>query len=340
VRATRSAPLLGLLLTGMAPAQQTVLDPAAVQAHRIATLWWFFFGLLSLIFVIVIAVLLRAIARRSRGIEQEPLESFHVPSAATEQKLSRTVTWATEGTVAILIGLVVASVATGKTVARYIEAPGLTIEVQGNQWWWYVRYIDDNPQQIVVTANEIHVPVGRSVAIRGTSNDVIHSFWVPNLNGKVDLIPSRVTYESFRIERPGHYRGQCAEFCGMQHAHMALWVVAESDEDFRKWREAQRGVAREPDTAERARGRQVFLNNGCVLCHSIAGTTAFGQNAPDLTHFGSRLTLAAGTLPNTKGNLAGWISDPQAIKPGNHMATIPIRAEDLQPLVEYLESLK
>jgi cytochrome c oxidase subunit 2 len=176
--------------------------------------------------------------------------------------------------------------------------------------------------------------------IRGTSQDVIHSFWLPDLNGKRDLIPSRVTTEWIQADHPGRFRGQCAEFCGMQHAHMSLWVIADSPEDFEKWMGRQLQPALDPADPHLIAGRDVFLKYACVYCHSITGTTANGQVAPDLTHFASRTTLAAGTLPNTRGNLAGWIADPQTVKPGNHMATLHIKAEELQPLVDYLESLQ
>jgi cytochrome c oxidase subunit 2 len=169
---------------------------------------------------------------------------------------------------------------------------------------------------------------------------VIHSFWVPRLHGKIDLIPSRVNTEWIEADRPGRFRGQCAEFCGIQHAHMALWVIAESPDEFAAWMRHQLQPAAEPSDAATQRGQQVFLDNACILCHAIAGTRAAGQVGPDLTHFGSRLTLAAGTLPNNKGNLGGWIADPQNIKPGNHMATVPLPTEDLEPLLDYLESLK
>jgi cytochrome c oxidase subunit 2 len=186
----------------------------------------------------------------------------------------------------------------------------------------------------------MHIPVGRPVQIRGMSNDVIHSFWVPNLNGKRDLIPSHVTTEWFEADHPGVFRGQCAEFCGLQHAHMAIWVVAEPQEKFNAWMRAQLQPAAAPSTPELQKGQQVFMNSACVYCHEIQGTSASGQNGPDLTHFGSRRGIAANTVPNTMGNLAGWILDPQSMKPGNHMATVAVNSTDLQPLVEYLESLK
>jgi cytochrome c oxidase subunit 2 len=332
---------LALALAGCAASQQSMIDAAGPQSGRVQSLWWFFFWLLLAIFVIVIATMLWALMRRHRGIAQEPLERVHTASSATESKLTRTVAGATIATVIILFVLLALSVTTGKAISETAhQSNGMVVEVTGNQWWWSVRYMNDNASQIVTTANEIHIPVGRPVMIRGLSNDVIHSFWVPNLHGKRDFIPSRVTTLTIQADRPGRYRGQCAEFCGMQHAHMALWVVAEPPDRFQQWMNRQLQPAAPPQNAVTQHGQEVFLSNGCVLCHTIAGTTAGGKVGPDLTHLGSRLTIAAGTLPNSKGNLGGWIVDPQNIKPGNHMATIALNSEDLQPLIEYLESLQ
>jgi cytochrome c oxidase subunit II len=347
LRLERAKTLAGLVvftafgLISCAGHQQSVVDPAGPQAGKISTLWWFFFWLLGIIFAIVMALTLWTLLRRNDVTEREALETQHKPPEEVQSKELRVVTGATITTVIILFVLLVASVGTGKSISQLASKKNpMTIEVTGNQWWWQIRYLDSDPSQVVVTANEIHIPVGRPVRIRGMSNDVIHSFWVPNLHGKRDLIPSRVTDEWIEADRPGRFRGQCAEFCGLQHAHMSLWVIAEPEEKFRAWMLAQLQPAVTPADPVKQRGQQVFLNNACVFCHQITGTTAAGQNAPDLTHFGSRLGIAANTLPNTKGNLAGWIVDPQSIKPGNHMATIPVNPTDLQPLIEYLESLK
>jgi cytochrome c oxidase subunit 2 len=241
----------------------------------------------------------------------------------------------------ILLGLTIVSVSVGKTVSASVAPPGsMTIEVTGTQWWWKIRYASDDSSRILETANEIHIPVGQPVAIRGNSDDVIHSFWVPGLQGKRDLIPGRTTLEWLRADTPGEYRGQCAEFCGLQHAHMAFWVIAESPAKFKAWMDGQLQPAIEPADDHDRRGMEIFLKSACILCHTIRGTDASAQIGPDLTHFGSRKTIAAGTLPNTKGNLAGWIADPQNIKPGTHMATVPIQSSDMQPLIDYLESLK
>lgn len=338
----RLVPALAVLfLSGCENAYQSAVNPAGEQAARIGHLLDFFLILLSVIFVVTLAAVLWSLTRRHRGIEQEPLETTHLPSEATESRLRRNTIAATVVTVLILFGLLIASVSTGAAGLNQRKGPGaLTIQVVGNQWWWQATYQSQDPTKYLITANEIHIPVGLPVMISGTSYDVIHSFWVPNLQGKMDLIPSRVNTQLIEADRPGRYRGQCAEFCGLQHAHMALWIVAESEADFTKWMNNQLQPSVAPQTPELAQGQSVFLNSACVMCHTIRGTPAAGSAGPDLTHLASRGTIAAGTLPNTKGNLAGWINDPQQIKPGNHMATVSLAASDMQPLLDYLESLK
>jgi cytochrome c oxidase subunit 2 len=330
-----------LLAVQAAFAQQSALDPAGPYAQRIQTLGVFFLGLLGFIFLLVLVLALVPLTRRHKGIEQEPLEVTHLPSPETERRLGRVVGAAAIATVLILFGLVIISVSTGKATSRSAR-PGnaLTIEITGTQWWWYVRYPNADASRTIVSANELHIPLGRPVEIIGTSNDVIHSFWVPNLQGKRDLIPSHSTTDRIQADHAGRFRGQCAEFCGLQHAHMALWVIAEPESKFDAWLAHQVQPATAPTDPIRKRGEQVFLNSACILCHAIGGTRAAGQVGPDLTHFGSRSSIAAGTVPNNKGNLAGWIADPQNIKPGTHMATIPVKGEDMQPLLEYLEGLQ
>ena len=329
------------VLLGCAGHQQSALDPAGTQSDQINTLWWSFFWILGLVFIIVMVILLLTLSRRQPKMDQGVEAGNHQPPEATESRFRKTVTAATIITIVVLFALIVASVGTGKSIADLGSRKNpLTIQVTANQWWWQFQYTSDTAAQTLVTANEIHIPIGRPVQIVGTSLDVIHSFWVPNLHGKRDLIPSRTTQEWIEADRPGAYRGQCAEFCGLQHAHMAFWVIAEPERKFEAWKRAQLAPASEPATPDTQRGQQVFLNNACVYCHQIRGTTSSGQNAPDLTHFASRRGIAANTLPNTKGNLAGWILDPQSVKPGNHMAAIALNSADLQPLVDYLESLR
>ena len=320
---------------------QSMWHSSGSNAAQIQELAIFFGLLLSAIFIIVIGFALLSLGRRQRNLQQEPPEGSHHPSPRTEGKLRTVVSIATGLTVLILFGLTIVSVSVGKIVsASAAPAGSLTIEVTGTQWWWKVRYANDDPSRILQTANEIHIPIGRPVAVRGNSDDVVHSFWVPSLQGKRDLIPGRPTVEWLQADKPGEYRGQCAEFCGLQHAHMAFWVVAERPDQFDAWMEHQLQPAVEPVDEQDTRGQEVFLKSACVLCHTIRGTAAAAQAGPDLTHFGSRKTIAAGTLANTKGNLAGWIADPQNIKPGTHMATVPLKAGDMQPLIDYLESLQ
>jgi cytochrome c oxidase subunit II len=330
-------------MNGFGTALQSAVDSAGASSAGIERLWWFFFWLLLAIFVIVMAVLGGAISRRHRGIEQEALERTHTPSRETENRLGRVVGAATGVSTLILLVLIVISVrATSATMHPTQRTTGspLTVEVQGNQWWWYIRYANDDASRIAVTANEMHVPVGRPVMIRGTSADVIHSFWVPNLQGKRDLIPSRTTTISFRADRPGRYRGQCAEFCGLQHAHMALLVVAESQDDFQRWRKAQLADAKTPATPEQSVGRDVFLAKACAACHTVRGTSAAGSLGPDLTHVGGRQYIAAGMLPTTRGSLAAWVADPQTIKPGNNMPLVPLEPRELNALSAWLASLQ
>ncbi len=237
--------------------------------------------------------------------------------------------------------LLVSSVRTGRYSLQGLADPDhVNIKVTGQQWWWDVEYESTLASQRLQTANEIHIPTGKPVLLKLQSTDVIHSFWVPNLGGKKDLIPGHQTELWIQADREGIFRGQCAEFCGHQHAHMALLVIAESPAKYAAWLDAQRRPAAEPDDPMAKRGRDVFLSGPCVMCHSVRGTGAGGHTAPDLTHLGSRLTLAAGTVPNTPGHLAGWITDAQGIKPGNRMPTIGIGGEDLQALLQYLQALK
>ena len=212
----------------------------------------------------------------------------------------------------------------------------ITVQVTGRQWFWDVVY----PSARVRTANEIHIPTGEPVRIEASSGDVIHSFWVPALNRKIDMIPGRTTTVTLQTKRVGTYRGQCAEFCGLQHAHMAFVVVAEPPARFAAWLEGQRREARPPPTAALKAGQQVFLGSACVYCHTIAGTNASGTVGPDLTHLASRMFLGAGVAENSPGRLAGWILDPQHLKPGNRMPATDLSGPELQNLLDYLESLR
>jgi cytochrome c oxidase subunit 2 len=309
---------------------QSALHPAGPQAASISHLWWLMFWTSTVVYVLVIGALFLAL-RRSR--------SGRAP-ATSERTLVKSVAAATGATVVILFGLLFASVATGRAVASLGSAEGLVIDVTGYQWWWDVTYENPTPSLRVKTANELHIPVGRQIRIQLKSNDVIHSFWVPNLHGKMDLIPGRQNVIWLQADRPGVYRGQCAEYCGLQHANMAFTVVAESSDDFERWLAAQRQPAPVPTTPEQERGRQIVERGPCAMCHTVTGTAAGGRTAPDLTHVATRSTIAAGTAPNTRGYLAGWISDPQHLKPGARMPPTGLSADELQAVLAYLETLR
>jgi cytochrome c oxidase subunit 2 len=196
------------------------------------------------------------------------------------------------------------------------------------------------PSDFATSPNELHIPVGVPIVLNVQSRDVIHSFWVPNLHGKRDLIPGETTRIWIQADTPGVYRGQCAEFCGHQHSNMSFFVVAEPMDAFQAWLQQQRRPAQEPTTDVQRRGREVFLQSPCVSCHTVRGTDAGSRFGPDLTHVAGRLAIAAGTLPNTRGHLAGWIADPQSVKPGTRMPPNGLSADDLQAVLSYVRSLR
>jgi cytochrome c oxidase subunit II len=318
-----------LLLAARCRGVSSALDPASGEASHVAQLYWLMFGVCAAVFAGVIALLAVALARRA---------SPETP--AGDRKKVRNVALGAGVSALLLLILLAASEAAGRAVVSPVGPDALEIDVTGHQWWWEVRYPGSSPSEQVATANEIHVPVGRPVRLQLTSTDVIHSFWVPALNGKKDLIPGHATRHIFRADRPGVFPGQCAEFCGYQHAHMGFVVVAEEPDRFDKWLAGQRALAAEPDDPVRIHGREVFLSSPCILCHTIRGIGAFGHKAPDLTHLASRSTIAAAILPNTPGHLAGWVVDAQAIKPGNKMPPNILESGDLDDLVSYLGSLR
>jgi cytochrome c oxidase subunit 2 len=311
----------------------SALDPAGPQAGRISHIWWVMFVVSVIVFALVIMFLFFSIYRARRR---------EAPAAEPEagRKMARAVVAATVLTTVILFGLLVDDVIVGRGLSSLPAHNDLAIEVVGHQWWWEVRYPHEDPSQSFTTANEIHIPVGKSVMLTLTSRDVIHSFWVPNLHGKKDLIPGHMNTLWVQADSPGVYRGQCAEFCGYQHAHMALVVVAEPEEQFNAWYDRQRSPAVQPTDPQQVRGQQVFLSSRCVMCHRVVGTPAGSIVGPDLTHVGDRQEIAAGALPNTRDHLARWVVDPQEVKPGNRMPPNNLNPEDLDALLAYLEGLK
>jgi len=313
---------------------QSALDPAGPQAHELAHLFWIFSAVLGAIWLAVMLALALSLWAR-RPTHADPLDT----DPAVERRHAVVVTVlavATGVAVLVLTGL---SYASQKRLFA-VEEEAVTIRVTGHQWWWEVRYEEPDASRTFTTANEIHVPVGRPIKVKLNASDVIHSFWVPSLMGKQDLITGRENDIRFVAERPGVYRGQCAEFCGFQHAHMGLLVIAEPQEDFDGWRDGQIKAADPPDDPERQKGQEAFLTKPCVMCHAVRGTPAGGRIGPELTHVASRRTLAAGTLPMSRGNLAAWIVDPHGIKPGVNMPLIKLEPDELNSIVAFLEGLK
>jgi cytochrome c oxidase subunit II len=314
---------------------QSALDPAGIQALRIENLWWFTFWLAVAVWTIVMVFV--AVAAR-RAHPPAPGDLPVLPRS--DRTLLRSVAFATSLTVLILFGILVTSVKTGRAMSAQRDETALLINVTGYQWWWDVEYQHPDPSERVRTANELHIPVGRTVAIKLIGGDVIHSFWAPTLHGKMDAIPGHESYLWIRSDKPGIYRGQCAEFCGVQHAHMAFTVQVEPSDDFERWIQQQRLTAPPPSSPDAKRGLDVVQQRSCAMCHQILGTQAGGRAAPDLTHLASRPTIAAGTFPMTHDNLTAWIQDPQRFKPGTRMPKVDLSRDELQAVVIYLESLK
>jgi cytochrome c oxidase subunit 2 len=323
-----------LALSGCA-GNPSVLEATGPEATDIARLFWLFIGVSAVVYVLVIVALVWAVIRSRR--QAAPDMGPTMARSAT-----RLIGGAVAATVLILSGLVVASFAVDRGLLSMQQEPFVEVEVTGHQWWWEIRYLSDDPSKIFRTANELHVPVGRRVKLNLKSADVIHSVWLPNLNGKRDTIPGRGNMMWIEADKPGEWHGRCAEFCGYQHAHMDLTVIAEPLDSFNSWRAAQTEPAHQPETEEQRHGEAVFASSNCVTCHAIRGSLADGQStiAPDLTHLKSRTMIGAGTAPNSKGFLAGWVADPHGLKPGVNMPTNILSPADFQALLAYLETLE
>jgi cytochrome c oxidase subunit II len=313
---------------------QSALEPHGPDARQIDGLFWLFVIIATLVWLLVMLFLGGALWRR-RARSGKAV----VPNPDSERRAGIAVGAAVAATVLTIAGLTLASYLATRDLNAATGDP-LAIRVRGYQWWWEVTYLDPAPARNFTTANEIHVPVGRRVTIELVGADVIHSFWVPNLAGKQDLIPGRDNRIAFTAAADGIYRGQCAEFCGLQHAHMSLLVVAEPPDRFEAWRNAQLGRAPEPTTDEQKTGQEIVTGKPCRACHTIRGTAAAGMLGPDLTHVASRSYIAAGVLPTTRGSLAAWVADPQTIKPGNNMPIVTLTGDELRAVSAYLVSLK
>lgn len=314
--------------------EQSILAPASSDAGGVATLWWGMAIFATAAFLLVIGLLAKGIFVSRRRGDARPLTRSQAWTLVVSGGIALPV-------VAILI-MIVTSLTIGGDGPAGADGrkADLTVEVTGHQWWWEVRYLDDDGNPIATTANEIHLPVGREARLLLKSADVIHSFWVPNLQGKTDMVPGTTNATWLRPREAGTYRGQCAEFCGTQHTFMAFLVVAQPPAEFRDWLTGQAAPASAAQTETEARGLEAFLGGGCADCHTIRGTAADGTRGPDLTHLASRRTLGAATIPNTRGHLGGWILDPQHVKPGNHMPPSQLPPRDFQALLDYLGSLE
>lgn len=330
--ARRVAPLAAcLLLAGCVPL--STLWPSGVGADRIAVLSWFLIITAGVIFAIVMGAMVIAMVR-NRAAPRAPVDMTPVSTRPV----------AIGG--AILPGIVLAVVfVVGMSIMgafpQRTPRGQLTIHVIAHQWWWEANYNYPALQQRFTTANELHVPVGIPVQIFLTSNDVIHSFWVPRLQGKLDVIPGDTNDLRILAKQPGIYRGTCAEFCGVQHAHMGLIVVADPPPRFQAWATAQLAPGVAPTDSLTRLGQQMFVTGPCALCHTVRGTAARGTVGPDLTHVGSRTTIGAGLIPNTLGSLGGWIANAQALKPGSMMPpNTQFTGVQLRALATYVSSLK
>jgi cytochrome c oxidase subunit 2 len=302
------------------------LDPAGPFAEPLNTLSWVLFAMAGSVLLIVVIALAVALfgPRRWRdrlgGRKLVSIGGFAFPVVVL--------------TALLIYGLSLTSHLTQE------PGPGeMRVRVTGEMWWWRVAYLDGEGREAFQDANELHIPTGRPVVIELDSADVIHSFWVPRLSGKVDMIPGRRNLIRIQADAPGAYGGQCAEYCGGPHALMGFVVVAHDPAEYEAWRRRQ--AAPSPAALQPTAGSQVFARAGCGACHSVAGTAFNGQAGPDLSHVGSRRTLGAGILPNNQGTMAGWISDSQSIKPGNRMPAYPVMTgEELREVSGWLESLK
>ena len=340
------------------PYPQSVLRPSSDFANSLDDLFRGIFFWAVIVFVLVEGALLVAVFRFRDAEGKRSARHVHGNTILE-------ITW-TIAPAVILVLIAVPTIRTIWEVDRPTTDPdALLIEAVGRQWWWEFRY----PELGITTANELHVPVGRTVDIRLTSADVIHSFWFPRAGGKRDVIPGHETHLWFSMDSVGVFPGQCAEFCGLSHALMKMELVSESPEEFEAWVEAQRrpalgtGDTAAPPPQEAAgegeapppppedplgpelrqvleAGNQAFLASGCIACHRVAGTVAAGVLGPDLTHIGSRRKIAAGILDNTPENMALWLRDPSSVKPGVLMPTLDLDEDTIRTLVAYLESLK
>lgn len=306
---------------------QSALAPAGMEAERVARLWWVMLAVAGVVWVAVVGI------------------ALYASRTDAERHGARAAHWLILGGGVIVPTVVLAALLLyGLRLMPPLREPAtpgsVRVEVSGEQWWWRVRYRPPGGEPVEL-ANEIRLPVGQRTEFRLVSPDVIHSFWIPSLGGKVDMIPGRVNTLVLEPRRTGVFRGACAEFCGASHAYMEFVVEVMEPGAFSRWLRDQAAPARLPRTAAARRGSDAFVRNGCGGCHTVRGTPANGPLGPDLTHVGSRLSLAAGTLPNTEPAFRTWITRTHAIKPGVLMPSFDmLPPAELDDIAAYLESLQ
>lgn len=337
---------------------------AGPAANAEATLGWWLTGTSAVVVLIVAVVLFVAVVRGRSGEERErpsarralAVDSSGGTAASGQKAADATqgglaarhggdkgipwIYWGSAVTLVILVAAFVGTAVTLRAASRPPSTPAFTIDVTGHQWWWEAQYHDSLPEHAFYTANELHIPVGRPVRIRLRTADVIHSFWVPQLARKIDMVPGRQNRILLSASRPGVYRGQCAEFCGFQHANMALEVVAQPATAYRAWLANMARPAPAPASAVAQAGKQLFMTSQCASCHMIRGTPAQGLVGPDLTHLATRSMLAAATIPNNPSSLAHWIRYPQSVKPGSRMPDLGLSSSAVGSIVTYLKGLR
>jgi cytochrome c oxidase subunit II len=364
------------LLLSACDGVQSTLSPDGPAASSIATLWWVMLVISTVVSLVVIAMAVYAVVRPRRPSGTPP--PLRLSPEAAERKRKRTGgpgrppepdapprtvsddeplevvldTAETDRTMVrwvLIAGVVIPTIILTGTFLYTLgvlgelsaqEEPDLTIQVVGWQWWWEVRYLDEAGRVLFETANEIHIPAGQRVAIQLEAADVIHSFWVPQLAGKLDMIPGKTTQLWLEADEPGVYRGQCAEYCAGAHALMAMLMIVQPEEEYRAWAQAQALPQAPPRDSLAAFGEEVFLQTSCRACHAVRGTPAVGNIGPDLTHVASRRTLAAATIPNTRGHMGGWLANPQEIKPAVHMPAVPLGNEEFLAVLHYMMTLE
>lgn len=320
-----------VLVVGGCGGRQSIVGPASKQSHDIALLWWWMLGAAGIVFFGAVALL--GIAYVKRGTRGLPILGQREGIAE-----GMVLVFGIAIPVVVLVALFGVSniYLIGETTPPSPRTTAMRIHVIGHQWWWEVRYVGTD----VVTANEIHIPVHTRVDVLATTGDVIHSFWVPELNRKIDMIPgmrNRILLDANRI---GEFRGQCSQFCGFQHANMSFEVYVQRPAAYRAWLRAQERGPAAPSGALARAGQGQFMSDQCASCHTIAGTQATGTVGPNLTHLASRTGLAAEEIPNNPRELAAWLRDPQAIKPGARMPDLGLNSAQIQALVAYLDSLR